>query len=63
LTSSVAAIFDTWRRKNITMRQIGQIRKSCNSHYSKSKTLAERAAWDFVESDGYPFELLLSILP
>ena len=27
------------------------------SHYSKSKTLAERAAWDFVEKEGHPFEL------
>ena len=27
------------------------------SHYSKSKTLAERAAWEFVENENNPFEL------
>jgi len=25
-------------------------------HYSKSKTLAEKAAWDFIENEGHPFE-------
>ena len=27
------------------------------SHYAKSKTLAERAAWDFVKNEDNPFEL------
>ena len=58
LTSSVAAIIETDKDKeyfdetdwsDVESREIGS--------YSKSKTLAEKAAWDFVNEHGNPFKL------
>jgi dihydroflavonol-4-reductase len=58
LTSSVAAIIETDEDKeyfdetdwsDVESREIGS--------YSKSKTLAEKAAWDFVNEHGNPFKL------
>ena len=58
LTSSVAAILETDEDKeyfdepdwsDVESRQIGS--------YAKSKTLAEKAAWQFLEENGNPFEL------
>ena len=58
LTSSVAAILETDEGKeyfdetdwsDVESRQIGS--------YAKSKTLAEKAAWQFLKENGNPFEL------
>ena len=58
LTSSVAAILETDEDKeyfdetdwsDVESRQIGS--------YAKSKTLAEKAAWQFLKENGNPFEL------
>ena len=58
LTSSVAAIFDTLEEKTYyDETDWSDPENPSISHYSKSKTLAERAAWDFVENEGNPFEL------
>ena len=58
LTSSVAAIFDTMEKKSYyDESDWSDPDNPAISHYSKSKTLAERAAWDFVENEGHPFEL------
>ena len=58
LTSSVAAIFDTLEEKTYyDETDWSDPENPAISHYSKSKTLAERAAWDFVENEGNPFEL------
>ena len=58
LTSSVAAIFDTMEKKSYyDESDWSDPNNPAISHYSKSKTLAERAAWDFVENEGHPFEL------
>ena len=58
LTSSVAAIFETLESKSYydesdwSDPDIPAI-----SHYAKSKTLAEKTAWEFVENENHPFEL------
>jgi len=58
LTSSVAAIFETKEPKSYYDESDWSDPESPTiSHYSKSKTLAERAAWDFVENENHPFEL------
>ena len=58
LTSSVAAIFDTLEEKTYyDETDWSDPDNPSISHYSKSKTLAERAAWDFVKNEGNPFEL------
>ena len=58
LTSSVAAIFDTLEEKTYyDETDWSDPDNPSISHYAKSKTLAERAAWDFVENEGNPFEL------
>ena len=58
LTSSVAAIFDTLEEKTYyDETDWSDPENPSISHYSKSKTLAERAAWDFVENEGNPFQL------
>ena len=58
LTSSVAAIFDTMEKKDYyDESDWSDPENPAISYYSKSKTLAERAAWDYVESQGNPFEL------
>jgi dihydroflavonol-4-reductase len=58
LTSSVAAIFDTLEEKTYyDETDWSDPENPSISHYSKSKTLAERAAWDFVKNEGNPFEL------
>jgi dihydroflavonol-4-reductase len=58
LTSSVAAIFETGEEKTFYNENDWSNPENPGiSNYSKSKTLAERAAWDFVEEEGNPFEL------
>ena len=58
LTSSVAAIFDTLEEKTYyDETDWSDPENPSISHYSKSKTLSERAAWDFVKNEGNPFEL------
>ena len=58
LTSSVAAIFETGIEKvDYDENDWSDPENPSIDHYSKSKTLAERAAWDFVESEDHPFEL------
>ena len=58
LTSSVAAIFETMETKSYyDETDWSDPDNPAISHYSKSKTLAERAAWDYVEKENHPFEL------
>ena len=58
LTSSVAAIFETMETKSFyDETDWSDPENPAISHYSKSKTLAEKAAWEFVETENYPFEL------
>ena len=58
LTSSVAAIFDSLEKKDIYDESDWSHPNNPHiSAYSKSKTLAEKAAWEFVEREGRPFEL------
>ncbi|MFL2708051.1 MAG: SDR family oxidoreductase [Gammaproteobacteria bacterium] len=58
LTSSVAAIFDTMEEKSYyDETDWSDPENPTISHYSKSKTLAEKAAWNFFESEAKPFEL------
>ena len=58
LTSSVAAIYETMESKSYyDENDWSDPENPAISHYSKSKTLAERAAWEFVENENYPFEL------
>ena len=58
LTSSVAAIFDTMEKKSYyDETDWSDPENPAISHYSKSKTLAERAAWEYVENEDNPFEL------
>jgi dihydroflavonol-4-reductase len=58
LTSSVAAIFDSLEKKDIYDESDWSDPNNPHiSAYSKSKTLAEKAAWEFVEREGHPFEL------
>ena len=58
LTSSVAAIFETKESKSYYDESDWSDPESKTiSHYSKSKTLAEKAAWEFVEKEDHPFEL------
>lgn len=57
LTSSVAAIYHGMNLKEYYDESDWSDPENPNiDHYSKSKTLAERAAWNFVESEGNPFE-------
>ena len=58
LTSSVAAIFDSLEKKDVYDESDWS--DTDNPHisaYSKSKTLAERAAWEFWKTEGHPFDL------
>ena len=58
LTSSVAAIFDTLEEKtDYDETDWSDPENPSISHYAKSKTLAEKAAWDFVKNEDNPFEL------
>jgi dihydroflavonol-4-reductase len=58
LTSSVAAIFDTMEKKtSFSESDWSDINNPAISAYSKSKTLAEKAAWEFVKNEDHPFEL------
>ena len=58
LTSSVAAIFETTETKSyFDETDWSDPDNPAISHYSKSKTLAEKAAWDYVEKENHPFEL------
>ena len=58
LTSSVAAIFETIESKSYyDESDWSDPQNPTISHYSKSKTLAEKAAWEFVENENHPFEL------
>ena len=58
LTSSVAAIFETGEEKTFYNENDWSNPDNPGiSNYSKSKTLAEKAAWDFVEQESNPFEL------
>ena len=57
LTSSVAAIFDTLEEKtDYDETDWSDPENPSISHYAKSKTLAEKAAWDFVKNEDNPFE-------
>ena len=58
LTSSVAAIFETMETKSYyDETDWSDPDNPAISHYSKSKTLAEKAAWKYVETENHPFEL------
>ncbi len=58
LTSSVAAIYETMESKSYyDETDWSDPENPAISHYSKSKTLAERAAWEFIENENDPFEL------
>ena len=58
LTSSVAAIYETMESKSYyDETDWSDPENPAISHYSKSKTLAERAAWEFIENENHPFEL------
>ena len=58
LTSSVAAIFHGMELKEYyDENDWSDPENPSIDHYSKSKTLAEKTAWDFVENEGHPFEL------
>ena len=58
LTSSVAAIFDTLEEKtDYDETDWSDPENPSISHYAKSKTLAEKAAWNFVKNEDNPFEL------
>ena len=58
LTSSVAAIYETMESKSYyDETDWSDPENPAISHYSKSKTLAERAAWEFIENENNPFEL------
>ena len=58
LTSSVAAIFDTLEEKSdYDETDWSDPENPSISHYAKSKTLAEKAAWDFVDNEDNVFEL------
>ena len=58
LTSSVAAIFETIESKSYYDESDWSDPDSpAISHYAKSKTLAEKTAWEFVENEKHPFEL------
>ena len=58
LTSSVAAIFDTLEKKDVYDESDWSDPDNPHiSAYSKSKTLAEKAAWEFWKTEGHPFDL------
>ena len=58
LTSSVAAIFETLESKSYyDESDWSDPDNPAISHYAKSKTLSEKTAWEFVESENHPFEL------
>jgi len=58
LTSSVAAIFDSLEKKDIYDESDWSDPDNPHiSAYSKSKTLAEKAAWEFWKTEGHPFDL------
>ncbi|MDA9146799.1 aldehyde reductase [Gammaproteobacteria bacterium] len=58
LTSSVAAIFDSIEEKTYyDESDWSDPNNPTISHYAKSKTLAEKAAWEFIEKENNPFEL------
>jgi dihydroflavonol-4-reductase len=58
LTSSVAAIFETSVLKQYyDESDWSDPNKKTINHYAKSKTLAEMAAWNFLEEEDSPFEL------
>ena len=58
LTSSVAAIFETNEEKTFYDETDWSNPDSPTiANYAKSKTLAEKAAWDFIEHEGNPFQL------
>ena len=57
LTSSVAAIFHGIELKEYYDESDWSDPENPSiDHYSKSKTLAEKAAWDFIKAEGKPFE-------
>ena len=57
LTSSVAAIFETGEEKVYYDESDWSDPDSPNiSNYSKSKTLAEKAAWEFLKEEANPFD-------
>ena len=58
LTSSVASIFDSIEEKTYyDESDWSDPNNPTISHYAKSKTLAEKAAWEFIEKENNPFEL------
>ena len=58
LTSSVAAIFETGIEKvDYDENDWSDPDNPKISNYAKSKTLAEKAAWDFLDQEDNPFEL------
>ena len=57
LTSSVAAIFETGEEKVFYDESDWSDPDNPNiSNYAKSKTLAEKAAWEFLKEEGNPFD-------
>ena len=57
LTSSVAAIFETGEEKVFYDESDWSDPDNPNiSNYAKSKTLAEKAAWEFLKEEGDPFD-------
>ena len=58
LTSSVAAIFDSLEKKDVYDESDWSDPNNPHiSAYSKSKTLAEKAAWEFWKTEAHPFDL------
>jgi nucleoside-diphosphate-sugar epimerase len=58
-TSSVAAISDEFENRSYTEADWNQLSSLTRNPYSYSKTLAERAAWDLVESRSPSFDLVV----
>ena len=57
LTSSVAAVFDSLDEKKYYDENDWSDPDNPNiSNYAKSKTLAEKAAWEFLKEEGNPFD-------
>lgn len=52
LTSSVAAIIDTFKHEMMDETDWCNVDAADTSTYSKSKTIAERAAWEFANAQG-----------
>ena len=60
ITSSVAAIYNSTDRKKLNFTAEDWSDPQIGNFYERSKTLAEKAAWDFIDAlpDGEKFELV-----